>query len=688
MADSRVYRPVAVVRLTLRLEDFARGDTDPPTEELPFDAQLTQLSKAETNLQAVLAQARARGSASTVSDAVKQLAKVKVELASLRSREPVARALEEVSSDPFSVPPFLTVPVEVDVELNSWRTADTATMTIPFRDAPLPDQVVRAALVEVFMGTVKSEDFATPDRWRLPLDRQNLVFRGYADKWDTNHSGEDATVTIEARDLTSILMDEKVHPMSPIFRVKGAGEPITQYVNRVLASLPVTRGKGGQGQLKALMYRASQEPVLSRKLLNRALQTAKSRTEAEGPVAQDPALPGGTDPGAIEGAGEPRVATEQPQETTAWDLITTACGLVGLVPTYDPAVLPPPSVFLAGGTVAAAETVGDFLLLRPPQTVFDTVDGGVKIEGGPQDGFSRELPDPNSPVRSLVPSEVRFMVWGRNIKDFNTSRKLGKVKAPAVEVISYNPDAPADQRVMRARFPPSGDKRVTKIGATGQGRVEEVVTRYARVRDKAQLQQTAVALYHALSRPEMEVTIETDDLASYIDPTRPEQHNENPDLLKLRHGTPVRVVVARQVQDPQAGNSLVMTPLSELFERRTGELRRWLLEQNQRYRPALDPELSRAVTEEAVSRITTAIGNRNQVDLFYTRSVQHKWSVEEGWSGTIKLVNYMEVRNDPKALSKTAQDADRAMRLPAGAPTPPADVKARQRARRTQGRQP
>lgn len=682
--DNRTFRPACLIRLQTRLEDFSEAGDDVPTEAEPFDQRVKELAQIETNLTGALGRARARGNQADSSDLIKRIAKTRVQLAALRASEPQARALQEELGDLFSTS-SLIVPIEASVELNSWRIADKATVTIPFRDFPFDPQIVRSALLEVYMGTVPVESFATPDRWRLTLDRSNLMFRGYVDEPKFSHTAEDSTVTLEARSLEAILIDTKIHPLSHIYQTKGEGEPITQYINRILGSIPATAGRISGDQLKSLMYRSQKEPVLSRKLLMRQLQTAKSRTEASGLVAGAPQDPGGTDPGQLEGEGQPRLTTEQPEDTSAWDLITKACILVGLVPTYDPALSPSPQTFLVNGTLKQSETVGDFLLLRPPQTLFDNVEGGITVDGGPQDGFSRDLPDPQSPVKFLQPTQIRFLVWGKNIKEFNASRKLGRIKAPAVEVISYNPDAPPAQRALVARFP--NTLRATRIGATGGGKVDEVVTRIVNgVRDQAQLEQIAVALHHSIARQELSCEIHTDDLSSYIDPTRPETNNENPDLLKLRHGTPVRVVVARQVDDPQQGNSLVITPLSELFERRTTELRKYLVEQNERYRPDLDPDISHALVDEMVSRISRAIADARRVDLFYTRTVNHTWSSEEGWGAKIEVVNYMEPRSLPSALSKDDQKADAVMRIPANGVKPPAANVARSLARKSQGR--
>lgn len=685
--DNRTFRPACLLRLQVRLEDFSEAGDQVPTEAVPFDQRVKELAQIETNLTGALARARARGNQADASDLIKRIAKTRVQLDSYRASEPQARAIQEELGDVFSTS-TLVVPIECSVELNSWRIADKATATIPFRDFPFDPQIVRAALMEVYMGTVPVESFATPDRWRLTLDRSNLMFRGYVDEPKFSHTGDDSTVTLEARSLEAILIDTKIHPLSHIYRPKGEGEPITQYINRILGSIPATAGRISGDQLKALMYRTQKEPVLSRKLLMRQLQTAKSRTDASGQVAgaPPPEEAGGTDPGQVAGEGQPRLTTEQPEDTSAWDLITKACILVGLVPTYDPALVPSPQTYLVNGTLKQSETVGDFLLLRPPQTLFDKVGGGISIDGGPQDGFSRDLPDPESPVKFVQPSQIRMLVWGKNIKEFNASRKLGRIKAPAVEVISYNPDAPPAQRALVARYPTT--LRATRIGATGGGKVDEVVTRIVNgVRDQAQLQQIAVALHHSIARQELTCEIHTDDLSSYIDPTRPETNNENPDLLKLRHGTPVRVVVAREIDDPQQGNSLVITPLSELFERRTTELRRYLIEQNNRYRPDLDPDISQALVDEMVSRISRSIADARRVDLFYTRCVNHTWSSDEGWSAKIEVVNYMEPRSLPSALSTDDQKYDAVMRIPANGVKKPASHVARERARKSQGRQ-
>lgn len=655
-----LYRPSCIVRLQIRLEDFTKdNDEEPATEAEPFEQQLKLLRAAESKQVTRVSQFRASGDTTQAQREQRKLGATRAEIAKLQSRAAPARGTAEQKGDIYSIT-LLTSPLSMSCELNTYRSLDTLAVTLPFRDAPLESQSIRSCLIEAYLGTVPPENFSTPERWRLPLDKSTIIFRGYVDLWDTKHDSDDAVVEVSARSLEALLMDAKVDPASSLFRIKGT-EKISAYVNRVLASVPATAGRKGGDQLKAIFYRANNEaePELSQKSLLRTLQTAKSRAAAAGAGAGQVAIiadtdQGGTDTGSVRGVGEPRLPPMM-EEMRAWDLIIQACGMAGgLVPTYDP-------------SAKIANQTGDFILIRPPQTIYETVDQGTKVQGGPPDDFNRLLPDPKTPTR-LQRSEVRFMVWGSNIKSFNTSRKLGRIKVPTIEVRGYNPDAPPDKRQILVRYPPKDSKRSTRLGPKGEGRTEEIFVKYVNgVRDEEQLKQYAVALYHAMGRNELSVNLETDDMMSYFDPLHPDINAQNTnDMLKVRYGTPVRCLVARQVREAtaQGAKQVVITPLSEVFERRTEELRRFLLEQQERFSPNSDPDMRQALVDEMVERIVRSINSAKREDLFYARTIKHNFSAEDGWTCSMELVNFLQVRNAPKNLSATAKKQDEKLRAP------------------------
>lgn len=661
---TRTYRPSAFMRIQIRLEDFTKGGeitdlaNNIASEAIPYKAKVSALNGLIKSLQSQLAseQVSASGGSPDTLSATStraQIHKLQDTVKSLKGANTKPRAQPADKGDPFSVDLY-TVPVDLQLEVNSFRIADTLKATFPFIDAPLISDIVRAALVEVWMGTISPEEFADPDNWRLKPDRAVIMFRGYIDEWESEHDGEDAKVQISARSLEAILMDAKINPMSNAYRVSGKGEPISKYIDRILGLLPATSGKFGGNQLKSKWYGAdpTKEPQLSAKVLLRSLQTAASRNAAQGGQPDGPQVTtpnydtGGTDPGQLEGVapGDPRLPPKAPgQEMSVWDLFTQACELVGCMPYYDPSLRPP----------AEGEQAGDYILLRPAQTVYQDVNDGYRVPGGPADDFNRQFYLP----QGAATSEVRFMVWGHNIKNFKTSRKLGRVKVPAIRVQAYVPDAQPGKRSLVAQFPPESVLRATRIGAKGEGATNEVKTVVVQgIRSQKELEQYAVHLYHAIGRQELSVKLETDDLASYIDPSSGLVHNDERDLLRLRSGAPCRVVVAREVRTPNAGATLVISPLSEVFEKRGEQLLQLLINQNGRFRPDTF-FTSSSVTDPftAVKRIQASLGSAKLTDVFYCRGVSHKFNTDDGWGATIELVNYLTARNDPSVMPSDAQ---------------------------------
>lgn len=688
---ARIYQPAALLRFSIRLEDSEEvGDANTFSEISPFPDRAVQLDRSLQRLTKQLAVAgadRAGGSpdGGSLARLKRQLTRVQAARERLRAGEPQAAAGTKEGGDAFTIA-VRVVPLTIEVSKNGLNMADTMTASFPWLDAPFYSYVMRGVAVDVLMGTVLPAQFATADAWVLPEERGVLLFRGFVDQWETEHDGEDAMVNIQCRSYESVLMDAKIAPLAKAYR-PDREETISTYVNRILGQFPQTSGKFGGDAFRARWIAdPTKEPKLSRRMLNRTLQTAASRNQTlidqgnvspEGqPVAPDDPS-SSTDPGAAEGtSGSPMMPPRNPgQEMSVWDLVVQACEIAGCLPTFDP-TLPKLPARDGGAPVDPANT----LLLRPAQTIFEDVNGGVSIPGGPLDGFERQFSSPQDPTRT-VRSEVRFMIWGHNIRRLKTSRKLGKVRAPAVEVVSYNPDAPPGERRLSARFPNVSKKkkgsagvqvseegkplRASEIGAKGEYKIDKVITKVVRgIRDIDELQQIAVSLYHEMARQEVSVSLETDDMASYIDPTLVDQqpaHNDDPDLLRLCPGLPCRVTVARQVRalSPGEQGKLVITPLSEIFEKRSEELARFLREQNRRFKRTVNDE---AQIKKATDRLARAMSSAKMLDVFYCRSVSHKLD-PDGYSCSMELVNYAPVRSDPQNLSTTDKQVNEQRRL-------------------------
>ncbi len=650
----RTYRPSCYMSIQVRLEDYT-SDTDEfvGKAELPPEEKLKTNRKKQSENIALLGRqsadlARGRWDSTACAEASVEQHRLQDEERRLVRRVELANGQTATLPDEYSVK-FYTVPIETSVEENGVTTADTCHATFPFCDVPLISEVIRSALVEVWMGTIAEEDFADPARWQLTQKRAYLMFRGYVDTWDTDHTGEDATVQIQARSMEAIMIDAKINPLAKAYKIPSAGEKITVYINRILKLFPATSGLTGGDALRAVWFGANpaSEPILDRKLLNRTLQTAASRNVSAGGtpsiavVHEDTAIPGDTDPAQSLGAssaGDPRMPGKAPgHEMSLWDLITQACQIAGCLPTYDPSLnLTQEVQKLSGGSQ-------DVLLLRPPQTMYEDTLLKYKIRGAKAGDFKRSF---ISGGRSYD-SDIRFLVWGHNIKEMKTSRKLGRLKTQSIEVTSLCTDGNPGGRRLSSIFPPHSNI-VTRRDAHGHSPEKEMKTiQVSGIRSQKELDQVAVGLYHDICRQELSVKIETDDLSSYIDPATGDVHNENPDMLGLRAGMPCRVTVAREVVD--GTNKLIaVTPLSEIFETRKEALEKLLTSQGARFQKIYNQSgaKDRTVVTTAVTRILNALKSSRMTDVFYCRSIIHKLGVE-GWSASLELINYIQARALP-----------------------------------------
>lgn len=645
-----VYRPGVIVRLTIRLDDWSNADgPQAQSETVPAKNPGARVIQEAASLQALQAVRRASGEFDPAADAQVITAQKKVARVKAGKTAGTGAAAPVTATPDDRTIQLGVVPLDISVDHNGFRTADKVSFEISLGDLPLPPDLIRSLLVEVFVGTVPADDFGDPARWVPNILGNPPDFRGYAEQESIQADYQTLKVSVDALSLEQRLMVLKINPFTKDRAIAKGGEPVTDYIRRLIATIPEFNGSLGDA-IGVRMFpnvAPDQVPRLDAALFKRSLQSAQSRAQAGGPVQGGP--PPGIDPSQDPSVGQPGgvgFPTPSPAvaDVSVWDLVTRAAELAGVLPVYDPSIV---ARDLGGNvTMLGANNI----LLVPPQTIKETPQDGITIPGGPTDGFSRDLTVGGT---STIHTQVRFLVWGNNIKSYKMTRKYGREKAPRVRVMCHNPDAPAGKRTMTSVFPTT--VRGTSVSAIGSGTgkghapIEEEVVRVVReIRSQAQLDAIAVALYHAIGRREVSCTIETDELASYIDPTRPETHNENPDLLRLRPGTPCRVLVARRVADP-ASEGFEVNGLSELMDRRSNPafLRKALMDGTN----LIAPGLARAKLEDALNKLENAFQSSRLTDWFYCRNMSWHWSSSDGWSATIELANYVEARNSPANLS-------------------------------------
>jgi hypothetical protein len=291
------YYPSAKLRLRIRIDEI-----DQPTSLTLPPTAITERSSREDVLAAIT---RLRY---TRAEEGGPFLLVPIVTAEVRS----TTAEGERSTDQLTHVVSGIQPKSVTVERNGIRAADTFKATFPYIDAPFEERLVRSCGVEVFMGVVSSGDFAlgingatfgdepltlVPDFDNNQVTNRRII--GFIDSWAIKRPADgQATVTIEGRDLTALLIDAA---LPTVFRA-DLTLPLDELFASILATLPAA-----QGLTIEMRPRGTEAPVLSRA----AARVSRPRR------GQNPrANPKG-----------------EPQKYSYWDYLTDLAGMAGFV-TY------------------------------------------------------------------------------------------------------------------------------------------------------------------------------------------------------------------------------------------------------------------------------------------------------------------------------------------------------------------
>jgi hypothetical protein len=131
--------------------------------------------------------------------------------------------------------------------------------------------------------------------------------------------------------------------------------------------------------------------------------------------------------------------------------------------------------------------------------------------------------------------------------------------------------------------------------------------------------------------------------------------NDDPDLMRLCAGTPVRVTVASQSEDE---SNLVISSLSDFYGNKGANIIDLLTSQSQKWGLWLnqDGQQNTEALQLLAQRIQAAYNAAKLPDIFYVRAVKINCSADEseGFKCSLELVNYMP-ENDPANLDANAQ---------------------------------
>ncbi len=500
------YRPSSRVRLAIRLDEGAdtgaldgrldQGSTAPAGEIQSLQGQQAQGVSSMEDIERELANVQAsrefivanRDDFSPqaldyfTSDLDRQRDELQERLTSTATDNPPDATAGAGPDDRVVLGTIL--PKSVTIERNGIRTADTATVTFDYRDAPFDPRLIRSVAIECVIGLVDAESFERgidgqmrEDGTLLSLVPRGMAaaadpppgttrFVGLVDEWAVNLDGmEGDSIDLDCRDLTAILLD------TPL----PAGDGIDM-------ELPFDRGV--------------------RELLNRQASTRGTsvRFGIAGEEGDAP-IPGTSVPRSRRPrrGGGARRGRQGGQQLSLWDHITETATQVGLVPVFED---------------------NELRLIRP-RTFYENRDIARRMVYGrnlESLGFARKLGGTKVPT-------IEVRVYDPALGRTRWARYPVPGTAPRTGVFGTT-DPP---RVARANeVPPSGqnpDDRILTFTLSG-------------ITDPETLAAAAESIWHQVGRQEIEGKIKTSDAWSWERPI------EGVDLLRLRPGDAIEILVA------------------------------------------------------------------------------------------------------------------------------------------------
>jgi hypothetical protein len=413
------------------------------------------------------------------------------------------------------------------------------------------------------------------------------------DHWTDTHGDGGDWIELQARDYTALIMTAVVAPGSKIPLIGSASVPgvtgpldrLDNIVRTIVNRLPYARGM----PVRVIGIDPTQVPRLSKQQITRlegvsAREANQARSESRDAVR------------------EKRVPFEG---VNYWDIITDICRSCGYVPFVDI----------------------DVLKLAPPRTLFDNA--GRAVQFGEDQPF--EVIETDG-IRN-----VRRMVYGENVAQLTFSREMGRITAPHIACVAYDPGArdPA-KRFIKEVYPKI--PRETKLTPGGMGTVElKTIGMPPGVVDPNHLAAVAEAVHELMGRNEMTATLTTRDLASFV-------QNRDAAVVKV-NGSQDDPLVNADLIDLRAGDALeVLIQPSDL----NPEARRFSDLQDVIRNP---PEVTAARLQSqgwpqaAIQKLLRLL-QHGLPTKFRVRNVRFRFTAQDGMTIEIEAVNFVEVRAD------------------------------------------
>jgi hypothetical protein len=492
---------------------------------------------------------------------------------------------------------FSTLPISVEIERNGLKDADVCRVVLNYKDVPVDPRIIRACFVSVTLGTV------TADEYSVGVTTQRLRPDGGLVSVVGRDPGQELNFKSSTR-FTGFVDEWQV-------AFDDGGDQISlkcRDVSALLRDQKLFNSKGENTRID--MTKPIAEGV--QEIIERFESTRGIKVVFGTPVDPNDPLavltpnfgptPDGTIPAAVTPRtlkarkGKQKRVNKKQHDQSLWDHITDVTLRLGLVPCLRSFTL--------------------FLL--EPRVVFSDL------------------------------SSARRMVWGRNIKRLEFSRRMGGLtKSDTIEVRS------ADPTIGRTRWarhpvlkgePKSGilgqpgspqpvTSRANNVGPNGVVDESVKVLSVRGVSDLKVLERIAENAFNEICRQEIEGSVETDEISSF-------ESQEEGDLLSVMPGEAMQILVAPPAE--------VSTPGREVTASKPGQgssnlqlLQAQSVAERQRYLTGL------GISRESAARLAVAQEKVHLISSFRVGQLVVSWSVEDGVAVSASFYNFVVVRDAP-----------------------------------------
>jgi prophage tail gpP-like protein len=419
---------------------------------------------------------------------------------------------------------FAICPMDVEVNINDYKTADKAKVSIGYDDFPFDPRTIKALGVTVHIEDMKGLVDEQGVRREIVASTKNVVFQGFADEESITFSDQERKVTLDCRDFTGLLIDA---------RWPGRQIVLTETIS-----------------------------VTIEKILKELIATQNIRLVKKPAELPDPEIgkfyPMINDPHHMAKADD-----------SYWDVIQDLATHAGLICYMEL----------------------DTLVLAQPQRLYDR-------------------------------SGAKQMIWGRNLKDLDFKRKLGRQRGLNVLVRSLSLET---KTVLEKKYPKDAgipEQTIDKMHPNGT--VEKQPAPYhsffvPSVSSETQLLAIAEKTWHELARQELEGNLKTNEMAVC------DNQDNHFNLTKLRVGSAIELLMDINEVADEAG--IEREPGAQNFNNLTkSEKIRYLERKNYPSKVAV------ALVDSLQKHKTT----------FYTKACTMRLN-KEGWSLDVNFINFIEL---------------------------------------------